>query len=120
MQDYSLVSKERDGWYTDGAERGEQAGYQWVASEPLQTDLRGRFPYGRFFDVALIVTIVLSVAVVMLDSVQSIKNIHHETLYLAELVFTALFTIEYFLRMICVKSKKRYATSFLVSLTFLQ
>lgn len=69
-------------------------------------------PYGKSFDVALIVTIVLSVAVVMLDSVHSINIVHHEKFYLAEMIFTALFTIEYFLRIICVKSKVRYATSF--------
>ncbi|KGK98489.1 ion transporter [Methanococcoides methylutens] len=69
-------------------------------------------PYGKYFDVALIAAIVLSVIVVMLDSVHSISSVHHEKLYMAELIFTALFTIEYFLRIISVKSKVRYATSF--------
>ncbi|APH38644.1 ion transporter [Methanohalophilus halophilus] len=69
-------------------------------------------PLGKAFDIALIVAILGSVVIVMLDSVESIATVHHDSLYMLEWDFTILFTIEYILRLICVRDKKRYATSF--------
>jgi voltage-gated potassium channel len=67
---------------------------------------------GKAFDVALLVTILLSVLTVMLDSVESIRDEYHGQLWAAEWVFTILFTIEYVLRLICVRRPHRYAASF--------
>ncbi|MBI1176115.1 ion transporter [bacterium] len=69
-------------------------------------------PAGKAFDVALFITIFLSVAVVMLESVATIRARYHEQLQLAEWVFTALFTVEYILRLACVPRPARYARSF--------
>jgi len=69
-------------------------------------------PAGKFFDVALIVAILLSVLVVMLDSVGSIHARHGELLYAFEWLFTILFTIEYVLRLLCVGRPLSYAGSF--------
>lgn len=69
-------------------------------------------PAGKAFDVALIVCILLSIAVVMLESVQTIREEHGELLRVAEWVFTILFTIEYLVRLSCVREPKRYARSF--------
>lgn len=66
----------------------------------------------RIFDVALIVTILASVLVVMLDSVESIVDRHRFALHFAEWVFTVLFTLEYAARLASVQSKRRYALSF--------
>src|SRR5688572_322798 len=67
---------------------------------------------GRVFDIALILLIVLSVAVVLLESVQEFRAEYREQLIFLEWCFTALFTIEYFLRLLSVKKPLRYATSF--------
>ena len=67
----------------------------------------------RNFDLALIVLIVASVLVVMLDSVPSIKLRWHTQLYIAEWIFTVLFTVEYAVRLWVVQGPRRYATSFL-------
>ncbi len=67
---------------------------------------------GKTFDILLILTIVASVLVVMLDSVSSIAAVHHRNFYLAEWIFTFIFTIEYFLRIYCVRRKSRYILSF--------
>lgn len=67
---------------------------------------------GKLFDVALIVCILLSVAVVMLDSVQSIHEQYKGLLYGLEWFFTVLFTVEYVLRLYCVRHAGRYARSF--------
>lgn len=67
---------------------------------------------GRLFDVVLTTAIIASVAVVVLDSVQSISG-QHETLFDAlEWGFTLLFSAEYVVRLCCVRRPLRYATSF--------
>ena len=55
-------------------------------------------PAGKGFDLLLIVSIILSVIVVFLDSVQYYNNQYGDILYIMEWFFTLLFTIEYFLR----------------------
>ena len=67
---------------------------------------------GKLFDVLLLATIILSILVVMLDSVKAIEKEYHVQLRAAEWVFTVLFTVEYILRLVCVKRPWRYAFSF--------
>jgi len=67
---------------------------------------------GRWFDILLILFIVLSVLVVMLDSVSLVRSEYGSLLYILEWVFTILFSIEYVLRLISVISPLKYATSF--------
>jgi voltage-gated potassium channel len=69
-------------------------------------------PAGKWFDVALIVSIVLSVAVVMLESVAAIRVHYGAVLTGLEWFFTGLFTVEYVVRIISATSRLRYATSF--------
>lgn len=69
-------------------------------------------PAGRFFDASLIAAIVMSVILVMLDSVSWINEGYGRALYAAEWFFTIFFTIEYALRLACVARPARYATSF--------
>ncbi|MCP4571698.1 MAG: ion transporter [bacterium] len=67
---------------------------------------------GRFFDLALIWSILISVLAVMLDSVTAIRLAHGRLLTVVEWAFTILFTIEYLLRLWCIGKPLRYATSF--------
>lgn len=67
---------------------------------------------GRWFDVALIMAILVSVAVVMLDSVASFRQEHGDLLWTLEWVLTIIFTVEYGLRLSCVASPRKYAGSF--------
>ena len=67
---------------------------------------------GKAFDVILIGAIILSVIVVVLDSVSRYQEKYGFYLYTIEWVFTILFTIEYILRLISVKKPWRYALSF--------
>lgn len=69
-------------------------------------------PAGRAFDIALLLAIVASTFAVMLESVPSIHETHGTLLYGLEWGFTLLFTIEYVVRLACVRRKLRYATSF--------
>lgn len=69
-------------------------------------------PTGKLFDVFLIWSIILSVVVVLLDSVASIRVRYGSILYTIEWGFTLLFTFEYILRLISVRRPLRYAISF--------
>jgi voltage-gated potassium channel len=69
-------------------------------------------PAGRGFDILLIMTILLSVAVVLLDSVSAIRQTYGPLFLILEWIFTILFTIEYALRLFCVLKPIAYATSF--------
>lgn len=69
-------------------------------------------PKGRAFDVWLIVLILLSVGVVMLESVAPIREKWGQELWVAEWVFTILFTLEYIARLVCTRRPLQYARSF--------
>jgi voltage-gated potassium channel len=66
---------------------------------------------GKAFDIALLLMIVISVAVVMLDSVASIHARWGGLFLVLEWFFTITFTLEYILRLLCVRYPMRYARS---------
>ena len=67
---------------------------------------------GRRFDQILIGIILLSIAVVMADSVEAVNQVHAKSFTVAEWCFTLLFTVEYLARLACIRNPWRYATSF--------
>jgi len=67
---------------------------------------------GRWFDILLILLIIISVTAVLLDSVASVHERYGSQLYRLELLFTVLFTIEYVLRLYSTPDKRRYVFSF--------
>ena len=74
---------------------------------------------GRVFDITLIWLIVLSLIVIMLESVRSIRENYGEALLIVEWIFTILFTFEYLLRIFAVKKPLRYIFSFYGLVDFL-
>lgn len=69
-------------------------------------------PAGKLFDIVLLVVILYSVIIVMLESVPRFDEHFHGFLDISEWVVTILFTIEYFLRIICIKRPSKYIFSF--------
>ena len=67
---------------------------------------------GRAFDVVLSICILLSVAVVMMGSVESFQKQFPQVLAVLEWTFTTLFTLEYGLRLISVRRPWLYFKSF--------
>ncbi len=65
---------------------------------------------GWAFDVGLLIAILLSVFVVCIETIPQFDG--HPGFFAAEVVFTAIFTIEFLLRIACVKSAWRYLFSF--------
>jgi voltage-gated potassium channel len=83
------------------------------AKEPLfRIIFRSDTPAGMAFDIALIVAILASVTIVILTTVDELDARYGRILYLIEWLFTILFTIEYSLRLYCVRHPMRYAKSF--------
>ncbi|MCZ4243537.1 ion transporter [Pedobacter punctiformis] len=68
-------------------------------------------PAGKVFDVALLIAILTSIIVVMLDSVVSIHKQYGTLFSHLEWIFSILFTIEYILRLICIKKPLSYVLS---------
>lgn len=68
---------------------------------------------GRAFDLVLLWLILSSVGVVMLDSVTAFESRWGELFDVIEWFFTVVFTVEYLLRLACVRHPARYASSFL-------
>ncbi len=68
---------------------------------------------GKFFHVALIWAIIISTLCVILESVETIRNVAGDVLIFLEWSFTVLFTVEYVLRIISVRVPWRYMISFL-------
>ena len=70
-------------------------------------------PMGKTFDILLLLAILLSVIIVMLDSVHSINQKFSQLFLILEWTFTIFFTIEYFLRIYITKNPFRnYIFSF--------
>lgn len=69
-------------------------------------------PMGKGFDVLLIVSILVSVSAVMLDSIDTVQSQYGGLLYGVEWFFTLIFTIEYLLRLLSVGRPLKYALSF--------
>ena len=67
---------------------------------------------GRTFDLGLMLLILSSVIVVMLDSVDPLTRRYGTLFNWLEWIFTGLFTLEYILRLSCVRRPLAYASSF--------
>jgi voltage-gated potassium channel len=67
---------------------------------------------GKLFDIMIISLILLSVIVVILESIRSVREDYRHVLAAAEWFFTILFTLEYIFRLISVKRPLRFALSF--------
>jgi len=76
-------------------------------------------PAGKLFDIVLLIVIVYSVIIVMLESIPRFDVKYHAYLDISEWVVTILFTIEYILRIICIKKPKKYILSFFGVIDFL-
>lgn len=68
--------------------------------------------WGRLFDISLLIIIVLSIAVVMLESVTSFERQYGDALRWTEWILTGLFTLEYVTRLYCSPRPLVYARSF--------
>jgi voltage-gated potassium channel len=69
--------------------------------------------WGRIFDEVLLVLILLSIVVVMLESMAEVRASIGNTLFTLEYILTGLFTAEYLMRIMVSPRPRRYIFSFL-------
>ncbi|WP_282055081.1 ion transporter [Maribacter luteus] len=69
-------------------------------------------PAGKLFDIILLIVILYSIIIVMLESVPRFDNQYHRFFNISEWVVTILFSIEYILRLVCIKRPRKYIFSF--------
>lgn len=74
---------------------------------------------GKWFDIILILTILISIVLVMLESVEAFDAKYHDFLNISEWVITILFTLEYITRIIAIKKPSSYIFSFYGIVDFL-
>ncbi|MDX2414486.1 MAG: ion transporter [Bacteroidales bacterium] len=74
----------------------------------FETNTRG----GKLFDILLVITILISIAVVIIDSIPDMSDSMHRFLNNVEWVITFIFTAEYILRIISIKRSQKYIFSF--------
>ena len=67
---------------------------------------------GKFFDISLLILILLSVAAVMIESVEQYSIKYNNALTIFEWTITTIFSLEYLLRIISVKKPLKYIFSF--------
>ncbi len=68
-------------------------------------------PAGKIFDIILLCLILLSTALVMLQTVPYINEQYHTIFFRIEFAITVFFAIEYILRIISVKDRREYILS---------
>lgn len=86
-----------------------QAGWRNTA---YQIIFEAETPAGKRFDVFLLIAILLSVFVVIFESIPQVSEEIGFYLRICEWTLTILFSIEYILRLVCVQRPLRYAVSF--------
>ena len=69
-------------------------------------------PAGKLFDIILLFVILLSVVLVLLETVENLDNKYHEILVISEWIITIFFSIEYILRIISTRKPLKYIFSF--------
>ncbi|WP_372794249.1 ion transporter [Lutibacter sp.] len=76
-------------------------------------------PAGKWFDIILILVIIVSIILVMLESVEGFDNKYHNLLNISEWIITILFSLEYIARIISIKKPSNYVFSFYGIIDFL-
>lgn len=69
-------------------------------------------PAGKLFDVLLLWAIVLSILIVVVESMQGLPPLAKTVFKVMEYVFTAFFTLEYACRVWCSQEPRKYVLSF--------
>ncbi len=67
---------------------------------------------GKRFDILLLIAILISILAVVLESIESLHAEYGQVFRVSEWIITGVFTVEYILRILVVKSKRKYILSF--------
>ncbi|RYY48168.1 MAG: ion transporter [Chitinophagaceae bacterium] len=88
---------------------------QWLGIVVFGTTTR----MGRIFDIGLLWAIVISILIIIVESVPTVNQQYGQYLKAAEWFITVLFTVEYLIRIWVIKKKSGYIFSFFGIIDFL-
>lgn len=74
---------------------------------------------GKNFDILLLILILASTIIIMIETIPIFQVKYYKEFYYLELFITIIFTIEYILRIICIKDREEYIFSPLGIIDFL-
>lgn len=74
---------------------------------------------GKLFDIILLSLILMSTAIIMMESVPQLDKKFHYTFLILEWIISLFFTVEYCARITVIKNKKQYIFSFFGIIDFL-
>lgn len=74
---------------------------------------------GKYFDISLLVLILISTILVMLETVSLINLKFSGFFFIAQFIITIIFTVEYVLRIVSIKNKRSYIFSTLGVIDFI-
>ncbi len=66
---------------------------------------------GKFFDIGLLILILISTLLIMLETIPAIDTKYHTLFYSIEFFISIIFTVEYIFRIITVKDREEYIFS---------
>ncbi len=85
---------------------------QWLEKERMREIIfETDSPAGRTFDIILLVAIVISLAIIFIESIQSLSPTVKLIFKVLEYILTAIFTLEYIARIYCADKRKDYILS---------
>ena len=90
----------------------KQDKWQLLKDKLYRIIFRSDTPAGKKFDIMLLWVILLSLITVSLETIPSIQEDYNDFLLYLEWLFTIVFTVEYLLRIFCVKNRWLYIFSF--------
>ncbi|MEL6898037.1 MAG: ion transporter [Planctomycetota bacterium] len=95
--------------HADRSQRPETPGLRQTLYDVI---FEAETPAGRWFDIWLLVAILISIVVVALETVEGLPAWTTSVLWSIEWGLTGLFTIEYILRIYCSRNSLRYVFAF--------
>lgn len=108
MSLFRLIPDKHDVLQDHNKPDGKGTVREWLYITIFQSSTRA----GRIFDVGLFFIIIANICLLMLESVPALQVKYWYIFELWDHIFMVLFTIEYLLRLYCVKNAKKYAFSF--------
>lgn len=74
---------------------------------------------GKIFDYSILFLILISSILVILESVKPLQNLYGKQFFIAEIIFLAIFLVEYIFRIYSAENRKQYIFSFYGIIDFL-
>src|SRR5690349_5268581 len=108
MSLFHLIPDKHDVLQDQNAPEDKATFRHWLYVTIFQSSTRA----GKIFDIVLIFLILANVTLLVLESVESIAVAFDKVFHVLDYFFMAVFTLEYLLRLYCVRKAKIYARSF--------